>query len=519
MYSSRSFKDAYLKVYENLNEATSTLASDVLKKGKTSETPKPTPTPETPKASLAPETPKAEPSLFKSKSELDDLRSSAARATMAGPSKEAQALMSPRAKRILSGNSVYSRGSGRDDMIAGNIQRARGGSSTPSSTSTSSETPSDATPDMSRFKKIGPAPTSGFSSTQTPPSSSTSSRPSTSKIRIGNINIDDTDTTKITKTTKTTLDKGPKGPKNERGNRGNRPERDDKNPRSPRNNRNDRNNRGYFYQGYTDDTNTVQRSLNSSYEYENSNLVESHYEVGDKVSCKASGMTGKVVKVDSEEKGKYYTVKREDGKTVKYAPDELKKGNGGAPKDKEEKFHTKLDKLVHNTFGSSPEEKKQQKEETDLFDYVLEYLVSEGYADTNENALVIMANMSEEWRESILEEGYKKFPKGKVDKKMASKVVKAAKHQVAATWGDKNKSSENQEKANKLGSQAKKMAEISTEKNKEANSWRRGVQSKHKSEVKRKIRYMDDIAKQKKKEYEERETEMKKKMRRELGGG
>ena len=162
---------------------------------------------------------------------------------------------------------------------------------------------------------------------------------------------------------------------------------------------------------------------------------------------------------------------------------------------------------------------KITREETDLFDYVLEYLVSEGYADTNENALVIMANMSEEWRESILEEGYKKFPKGKVDKKMASKVVKAAKHQVAATWGDKNKSSENQEKANKLGSQAKHMAQISTEKNKEANSWKRGVQSKHKSEVKRKIRYMDDIAKQKKKEYEERETEMKKKMRRELGGG
>ena len=177
-------------------------------------------------------------------------------------------------------------------------------------------------------------------------------------------------------------------------------------------------------------------------------------------------MTGKVVKVDSEEKGKYYTVKREDGKTMKYAPDELKKGNGGAPKDKEEKFHTKLDKLVHKTFGSSPEEKKQQKEETDLFDYVLDYLVSEGYAETNKNALVIMANMSEEWRESLLEEGYKKFPKGKVDKKMASKVVKAAKHQVAATWGDKNKSSENQEKANKLGSQAKHMAQISTEKNK-----------------------------------------------------
>ena len=42
-------------------------------------------------------------------------------------------------------------------------------------------------------------------------------------------------------------------------------------------------------------------------------------------------------------------------------------------------------------------------EETDLFDTILEYLVAEGYADTNESALVIMANMSEEWRQSIVE--------------------------------------------------------------------------------------------------------------------
>ena len=39
----------------------------------------------------------------------------------------------------------------------------------------------------------------------------------------------------------------------------------------------------------------------------------------------------------------------------------------------------------------------------DLFDYIMEYLITEGYADTNENALVIMANMSEDWRESIVE--------------------------------------------------------------------------------------------------------------------
>jgi hypothetical protein len=51
-------------------------------------------------------------------------------------------------------------------------------------------------------------------------------------------------------------------------------------------------------------------------------------------------------------------------------------------------------------------------EEVDLFDYVLEHLVAEGYADTNESALVIMANMSEEWREEILDEAYVDFLKG-----------------------------------------------------------------------------------------------------------
>jgi len=44
------------------------------------------------------------------------------------------------------------------------------------------------------------------------------------------------------------------------------------------------------------------------------------------------------------------------------------------------------------------------KESVDLFDYLLEYLVAEGYADTNKAALVIMANMSEEWKQSIVEQ-------------------------------------------------------------------------------------------------------------------
>ena len=44
------------------------------------------------------------------------------------------------------------------------------------------------------------------------------------------------------------------------------------------------------------------------------------------------------------------------------------------------------------------------KNSFDPFDAILEHLVAEGYADTNESALAIMANMSEEWKEEILDE-------------------------------------------------------------------------------------------------------------------
>jgi hypothetical protein len=40
----------------------------------------------------------------------------------------------------------------------------------------------------------------------------------------------------------------------------------------------------------------------------------------------------------------------------------------------------------------------------DMFDLVLSHLLDEGYADTNESALVIMANMSEDWKYNIIEE-------------------------------------------------------------------------------------------------------------------
>jgi hypothetical protein len=52
----------------------------------------------------------------------------------------------------------------------------------------------------------------------------------------------------------------------------------------------------------------------------------------------------------------------------------------------------------------------------DLFDLIKGHLLDEGYADTEESALVIMANMSEEWRQSIVEQS--KFTVTDLDRKL-----------------------------------------------------------------------------------------------------
>jgi len=57
------------------------------------------------------------------------------------------------------------------------------------------------------------------------------------------------------------------------------------------------------------------------------NMNEDHFKVGDEVICKDSGMEGEVVKLDKpsgKDNEEYYTVKREDGKRMKYAPNQLK---------------------------------------------------------------------------------------------------------------------------------------------------------------------------------------------------
>ena len=52
--------------------------------------------------------------------------------------------------------------------------------------------------------------------------------------------------------------------------------------------------------------------------------------------------------------------------------------------------------------GKMSKSPRNQKEEADLYDIILSHLLDEGYAETQEQAEVIMVNMSEDWRDSII---------------------------------------------------------------------------------------------------------------------
>jgi hypothetical protein len=85
--------------------------------------------------------------------------------------------------------------------------------------------------------------------------------------------------------------------------------------------------------------------------------------------------------------------------------------------DKEEKLNrNKSEKYKRSKTVSDNTEKKKSfpnrltrsdkqgiRDSYDYYDIILSHLLDEGYADTNQAALAIMANMSEEWRESIVE--------------------------------------------------------------------------------------------------------------------
>ncbi len=71
----------------------------------------------------------------------------------------------------------------------------------------------------------------------------------------------------------------------------------------------------------------------------------------------------------------------------------------GEEKEEEEHKGKKKEKKEKEEEGDDEE----MEESADLFDRILEHLVAEGYADTNKAALAIMANMSEGWKQDIVE--------------------------------------------------------------------------------------------------------------------
>ncbi len=85
------------------------------------------------------------------------------------------------------------------------------------------------------------------------------------------------------------------------------------------------------------------------------------------------------------------------------------RGEPGNPEA--EKKHTQASKIYFMSRRMSDKAKERDNEakrkefvKEDLYDIILSHLLDEGYADTQEQAEVIMVNMSEDWRESIVEE-------------------------------------------------------------------------------------------------------------------
>lgn len=122
--------------------------------------------------------------------------------------------------------------------------------------------------------------------------------------------------------------------------------------------------------------------------------------------------------------------------------DEIKKQKGG------QEF---LDKIEAT--------KKKMKEEVDLYDVILDYLLDEGYTDTIEGAEAIMVSMSEEWRQSIAD-AYVPFVDGKPEENVAKKQEK-----LADKWHKKG----SEDRFHKIGKVASEMRNKKDQKETEAS--------------------------------------------------
>jgi hypothetical protein len=94
-----------------------------------------------------------------------------------------------------------------------------------------------------------------------------------------------------------------------------------------------------------------------------------------------------------------------------------------APKEEAPEANRRLKTgLRRDTLGTAADDalKGVKKEEYEIYEAILDYLLENNFAETQDNAVIIIENMSEEWVYEILE-GYKKLPVAKMIKQAAKK--------------------------------------------------------------------------------------------------
>jgi len=94
---------------------------------------------------------------------------------------------------------------------------------------------------------------------------------------------------------------------------------------------------------------------------------------------------------------------RSPGKNAFFKAWELERTEPGSKRQKKQTRRADhLEKVASSGYNFA--QKNQHKEEVDIYDLVLDHLLDEGFCDDVESAEVIMANMSEEWLDEILDE-------------------------------------------------------------------------------------------------------------------
>ena len=84
-----------------------------------------------------------------------------------------------------------------------------------------------------------------------------------------------------------------------------------------------------------------------------------------------------------------------------FVPKQKEKSNRNRPESEKRSKTVEPQKSFGNRLTRS--DKQGIQDSYDLYDIILSHLLDEGYADTQEQAQVIMVNMSEDWREDIME--------------------------------------------------------------------------------------------------------------------